>query len=1275
MRGYCVCLCALAGCVSLWSTPALATEVHVYKSSFGSPGAGSGQLTRPAGVAVNDATHDVYVVDNGNNRVEKFDSAGSTILCEFNGSPSAPTGAFSEPTEIAVDNSGNPLDPSNEDVYVVDRGHGVIDKFDSSCTYVGQVTGAGNPTVPFQEGEDEPPRAIQGVTIDSNGSLWVSVQNGPIYNFSDALENKYSSERSTAFGGALEGLAIDSKDNLYFNVGSGKFAKVNAAGETLISPIGGDEKAFRVAVDPIGDEVYLDNIETIEAFNLSGAPIESCLGALRNCFGGGLLEFSKGVAVDASNGTVYVTDQTADKVLIFEGITLPSVTIGRLSEQHTKSVTLNGIVSPEEREVTSCVFEYGTTTAYGQSVPCSPASLGSGKTPVPVSAHLEGLVPETEYHYRLVAKNAAPVSNPTPDQTFFTGPLLSGEYVVDVASSSATLKVPIDPNGGETHYYLEYGQTAAYGNYAPLPPPGNNLGSAVGEQKISLHIQNLEAATSYHYRFVAIQDNEAFEESDHVFTTQNVSTATLPDGRAWELVSPVNKKGVLIELLESGGQVQAAMDGGGISYLTDGASISANPAGKIELAQVLSRRGAAGWNSVDLTLPNRLTGNEEAAGELFHPQFEYRLFSPDLSRSAVEPQQLGTPPLSPGVTERTLYLRDNATKIFSPLVSAANVPFGTKIEEPLFVGLAASEFEMHFLAATPDLNHVVFKTPMALTPGAIDEENIEDNVPGRVQWNLYEWSGGRLQLVNILPAPGEEVAHGRAPTVPPVRLAGTTSAAGLGRGGAQRSVSEDGRRIAWTWGDPYAEPTQYAGLYVRDMVEESTVRVGGATAVYQTMNSDGSKIFFLENGDLYEYDFNTETKTDLTESHGSGESSANVQEVVSDVSEDGSYIYFVAKGILASGAASDGNNMYLLHDKGSSGWTLVYIATLSDEDKPTWYGENDGAPFLAAMGSRVSPNGRYLAFMSNHSLTGYDNTDAVTGEPDEEVYLYDAQQGKLVCASCDPTGARPTGVLDDETAELFVDRPGNWTARHNTGKNKGTNHRLAGSIPGWDNLNNSPATYQPRYLSNSGRLFFDSPIKLASQDTNGLEDVYEYEPEGIPTNSLYSCAKASVTFSESADGCIGLVSSGTSGAESAFYDASDSGNDVFFATTGKLVGEDYDKGYDVYDAHVCSDAVPCPAASKPPLQCTSSDSCKAAPSLQPDIFGAPPSATFNGVGNVPAAKPKSLTMAQRLAHALRVCREKKAKRRRHACERQARRTYLVKTDRKVTAAVNRRRGR
>jgi WD40-like Beta Propeller Repeat len=1246
-------LCALAGCILLWSAPAFAKEVHLYNSTFGSPGSGPGQLNSPNGIAVNSSTNsiaepaagDVYVVDSGNNRVERFSASGA-FLGQFNGSGTyevegkiltgtpAPTGALSEPTQIAVDNSSGSLDPSAGDVYVVDHDNAVIDKFSPNGAYLGQLTGTPPCTVsnpcksggPFETGVVDD-RSIVGIAVDPDGNVWVSTFGGFIYSFNDAVDNQYSSERTTGFGGDVQSsLGVDSEDNIYFDPGGNVYAEVNDPGKTLLYPFGGDESARGVAIDSKGGEVYLDDLESVEAFSFSGAQIEN--------FGSGHMGFSREIAVDEGDGSVYVTNFSTGTVSIFEEITLPTVGIAAVSDQQPRSVVLNGTVNPEDGPVSACRFEYGTTTGYGQSVPCSPTAqeLGSGSSAVAVSAHLSGLVPGATYHYRLVAEDAAQLSSVTADQELVAGPILGDESVSDVASSSATLEAPIDPNGGETSYYFEYGPSAAYGSYAPVSPPGVNIGFAPGSQSVSVHLQSLTAATSYHYRGVVVQDGEVFAGPDHTFRTESAGgSSTLPDGRTWELVSPVDKHGALFELTEDGGQVQAASNGSGITYIGEGDSPSETTAGHLQREQILSTRGPEGWTSQDLTLPTRLPENGETAELLFHTDFEYHLFSPDLSQAVVEPQEAGTPLLSPEATERTLYLRNDLDGSFSPLVSPADVPPDTPIEESNFDGVSASEWQMQFLAATPDLSHVVFSTPMALTSEAVDDETIQEYVQKKgvdgAPANLYEWGDGTLQLVNILPG-DEGVAHGLSP-IPRVTLAGVD--AGTPRGDAPRDVSNDGRRVAWTWGAPYSSQTLsvYRGLYVRDMVEERTVRIGGKDAVYQTMNAEGSKIFYLESGDLYVYDFETGTATDLTADHGASEPNGGVQELVSDVSEDGSYVYFVAMGALAKGGVSGADNLYLLHDA-ASGWTTTYIATLSPEDDPDWYANNFGAPLLAEITSRVSPDGRYLAFMSNRSLTGYDNHDAVSGVPDEEVYLYDAQAGRLVCASCNPTGARPEGVSDNTQSELLVDREGTWQGKGSAEGYPRYNHWLAGSIPGWDDLQKDPATYQPRYLSDSGRLFFDSPAALVPQDTNGLEDVYEYEPEGIGNCTGATSSAAEVYVKELAGspvgGCVGLISSGTSSTESAFYDASENGDDVFFDTTSKLVPEDVDKAYDVYDAHVCSSAVPCTTEPVPPPPCDSGDSCKAAPSPQPPIFGAPASATFSGAGNVsPVPSPEAVT--------------------------------------------------
>ena len=75
------------------------------------------------------------------------------------------------------------------------------------------------------------------------------------------------------------------------------------------------------------------------------------------------------------------------------------------TEVTSSTATLNAIVNPEGSEVSKCVLEYGTTTAYGSSVACSPAP-GSGDTAVAVAASPTGLSPNTVYHYRAVAENA-----------------------------------------------------------------------------------------------------------------------------------------------------------------------------------------------------------------------------------------------------------------------------------------------------------------------------------------------------------------------------------------------------------------------------------------------------------------------------------------------------------------------------------------------------------------------------------------------------------------------------------------------------------------------------------------------------------------------------------------------------------------------------------------------------------------------------------------------------------------------------------------------------
>jgi len=237
--------------------------------------------------------------------------------------------------------------------------------------------------------------------------------------------------------------------------------------------------------------------------------------------------------------------------------------------------------------------------------------------------------------------------------------------------------------------------------------------------------------------------------------------------------------------------------------------------------------------------------------------------------------------------------------------------------------------------------------------------------------------------------------------------------------------------------------------------------------------------------------------------------------------------------------------------------------------------------------------------------------------------------------------------------------------------------------------------YQPRYLSDTGRVFFDTNDALVSQDVNSTWDVYEYEPASTPPggegegSQSSSCgpgaASASVAFkgehpftndqhvqgTEPA-GCVGLISSGSSPEESVFMDASETGSEVFFMTAAKLSPADVDSAYDVYDAHACTTRSPCIAAVESPPACVTADACRAAPTSQPEVFGAPASATFSGPGNLggresnPPSKPKAKTAAEvraeHLKKALAACKHRypHSKRRRQSCERAARKAFGAK---------------
>jgi subtilisin family serine protease len=93
---------------------------------------------------------------------------------------------------------------------------------------------------------------------------------------------------------------------------------------------------------------------------------------------------------------------------------------GKAYPVRATGATLNGRTDPNGTS-TSYKFEYGTTEAYGQSIPASPKAIGSGSGQVTASEVINGLKPDTIYHFRLVATTSKGAVNGA-DEIFKTAP-------------------------------------------------------------------------------------------------------------------------------------------------------------------------------------------------------------------------------------------------------------------------------------------------------------------------------------------------------------------------------------------------------------------------------------------------------------------------------------------------------------------------------------------------------------------------------------------------------------------------------------------------------------------------------------------------------------------------------------------------------------------------------------------------------------------------------------------------------------------------------------
>ena len=763
-----------------------------------------------------------------------------------------------------------------------------------------------------------------------------------------------------------------------------------------------------------------------------------------------------------------------------------------------------------------------------------------------------------------------------------------------------------------------------------------------------------------------------------MFSTYGLTVSGLPDGRVYELVSTPVGFGNNAEVYFPAGMLQAGFfetaggydnhgvisdapfeaspDGGAVAFAGEPPPVGGD--GRVGIngsnEYVAMRAPGGGWSALDV----------QPAGKFN----EYLAFSGDLSVGVLDSSEALAAQAPAGYND--IFRRPTGGASFESLVTATpGCPPGA------FLGIQNGVAGRNLLfgggnAGTPSVapyTHVVFETD-----GQLPSQPSSGEGCGAGN-DLYDAVGGSLYAVNVLPG-------GKVEPQATVGLQGSNNS-DFRTPEISNAVSADGSRVYWsaaewvpTGGQGSEDEERPKALYVRENdtqpeseIEEGvctqpglacTVQVDAAEAAcseavcgkgkerggrgrFLTASADGSRVLFtderrLTSGstavpgapDLYQYDLQApegERLADLSVDETPGES-GNVGGILGS-SEDGSYVYFAAGGVLAANQGPGGEtatpqpcafgptgptpcNVYARHE----GHT-TFIATLSGEEdnftgSPAFDG--DWQPDPGRRTADVSADGHSLVFMSRRALTGYPN-DGLT-----EVFVYDSETAGLTCASCNPTGEPPSVPAKGDQWGSFLP------------------------------VSVSLSSYQTRVISADGsRVFFDSIEPLVPQDINGSPDVYEWEREGAG-----SCPQGHT------GGCIYLLSGGTSREYSFLVDASASGNDVFFISRADLVKSDV-TDYDVlYDARV--------GGVEPVAAGCTGTGCQGIPPAPP-IYATPASVTFNGTGNYspkpPATPPKPETRAQKLAKALTACKHRypHRKTKRQACERAARKTYAAIT--------------
>jgi hypothetical protein len=392
-------------------------------------------------------------------------------------------------------------------------------------------------------------------------------------------------------------------------------------------------------------------------------------------------------------------------------------------------------------------------------------------------------------------------------------------------------------------------------------------------------------------------------------------------------------------------------------------------------------------------------------------------------------------------------------------------------------------------------SHIIFLTGQQIEGTPVVAQRIEPNSPPKGIAAIYDRTADRnTHLVSLLPG----------------NVTPSSSSEYL-------LSSLDGRGVAFR---------NEGNLFLRYNNQE-TYEIGTGAVTFAGISSGGSRIFYVEGGKLLRFDATTGAVTPFTLSGTA---------IPVNVSANGNAAYLVSTSVLTTQANPEGTkakagqrNLYL-----SEEGAISFVGTVTERDVNgeellnetvdglgLWAGAAVENGRFGRVSARSTPDGSVLLFESRAPLASYDSGGKA------EIYRYDAANDELTCLSCNPTEGAATG--DSSLQE---------SPQEGGGVQLLSTYDVVANLRG-----------------DGRRAFFQSPEALVPGDTDELQDVYEWERQGVG-----SCS--------SPEGCVYLISSAQSRRTEALFAVSDSGDDAFFFSSDLLVPADTEETPSIYDARV-----------------------------------------------------------------------------------------------------------